>query len=134
MERRLIKRLPFLLTVTLLVATLPLPCCPAAAEDDPISLTAQVGFDGFYKEQLWTPVRVTVANSGPDVEGFLVVELPGNAPSSASPLSPSLWPEWPLVERISKESRPNIGKIFPPLLCSFIRPFMRCLIPTYPPG
>lgn len=44
------------------------------AQDDPLSLTAEVGFDGYCKKGEWIPVRVTVANSGPDVEGFIEVE------------------------------------------------------------
>jgi len=54
---------------------------PAAAQDDPITLTAEVGFENYYKKNEWTPVRVTVANSGPDVEGFIVVEQTGSSSS-----------------------------------------------------
>ncbi len=52
----------------------------AQDEDNPITLTAEVGFDGFYRTGYWTPVRVTVANSGPDVEGYLVIDQVGNSP------------------------------------------------------
>jgi hypothetical protein len=49
---------------------------PAAAQDDPITLQAEAGFDNSYRRGQWTPIRITVANNGPDVEGLLVVDLP----------------------------------------------------------
>jgi hypothetical protein len=52
---------------------------PAGAQDDPITLQAEAGFDNTYKRGQWTPVRITVANNGPDVEGYLVVDLPAGA-------------------------------------------------------
>ena len=53
---------------------------PAAAqEQDPITISVDAGFDGYYKPSYWTPLQVTLANSGPDVEGDVVVELSGNS-------------------------------------------------------
>lgn len=70
----------------LLIIAVPLLVGPAAAQAfgqaEGITLAAEVGFDGYYRRGEWTPVRVTVANSGPDVEGFVVVEQSGNAPSA----------------------------------------------------
>ena len=43
-----------------------------------LTLTGRVGFDNYYKDGLWTPVRVTVANDGPDVNGTLQVRVPVN--------------------------------------------------------
>jgi hypothetical protein len=53
---------------------------PAGAQDDPITLTAEVGYDGHYRQDEWVPVRVTVANSGSDVEGSIVLEQTGSSP------------------------------------------------------
>ncbi|HRQ39575.1 MAG TPA: hypothetical protein PLD25_16835 [Chloroflexota bacterium] len=41
------------------------------AQDEPagLSLTAKAGFDGLYKGEYWLPVVVSVANSGPPIEG-----------------------------------------------------------------
>jgi hypothetical protein len=49
------------------------PPAAQAQEDAAITLTARAGFDGYYKEGLWVPVRVTLANDGPDADGSLVV-------------------------------------------------------------
>lgn len=46
-----------------------------AQEDDGITLTAQAGFDGFYKAEFGIPVYVNVANSGTAVTGQLRIEL-----------------------------------------------------------
>lgn len=52
---------------------------PAGAQNPPpIALTAQAGFDGFYKDGLWIPVTVTVANNGPAVEGQLQITIGNN--------------------------------------------------------
>jgi len=42
----------------------------------PITLSARAGFDGFYKDQRWLPIRITVANDGPDAGGTLRVVAP----------------------------------------------------------
>lgn len=39
-------------------------------------LTARAGFDGFYKDGLWLPVRITVENSGADFLGQLEINDP----------------------------------------------------------
>ncbi|MEW5987372.1 MAG: hypothetical protein AB1791_12115 [Chloroflexota bacterium] len=66
---------------------------PAAAQDIAqagITLSAAAGFDGYYKGEYWLPVTVTVANSGPSVEGEVRV-VAGNGPGQeivySSPLS-----------------------------------------------
>src|SRR5690606_4614653 len=38
-----------------------------------ISLTMEVGFDGYYKDGSWIPVTVHAANSGDSVEGELQI-------------------------------------------------------------
>lgn len=45
------------------------------AQTNGISLSAEAGYDGFYSRQAWTPVFVTVANSGPAIEGEIRVTL-----------------------------------------------------------
>jgi hypothetical protein len=68
-----------LVSLLLLALTLVGLAAPAAAQDDPIRLQAEVGFDNLYKRGHWTPVRITVANSGPDVEGLLVLDYPAGS-------------------------------------------------------
>jgi hypothetical protein len=50
----------------------------AAARGAPLAVTLAVhaGFDGYYKDQRWLPVRITVANDGPDTKGTLSVAVP----------------------------------------------------------
>lgn len=48
----------------------------AAQQPSPVKLTARAGFDGYYKDGIWVPVRVTLENDGPDVEGTLRVVSP----------------------------------------------------------
>ena len=44
-----------------------------AQEEEPsapgVSLSAEAGFDGYYKGSFWLPVQVNVANNGPAIEG-----------------------------------------------------------------
>jgi hypothetical protein len=47
-----------------------------------IEIVTDAGFDGFYKAEYWVPVNVTVANSGPDVEGLLQVVVGGGTSSN----------------------------------------------------
>lgn len=44
---------------------------PAAAQNDGLGMTVRAGFDGIHKTNHWTPVQVTVSNSGPAVTGEL---------------------------------------------------------------
>ncbi len=46
------------------------------AQTAPLVITARAGFDGYYKDGAWIPVRVSVANNGPDLEGSLRVSIP----------------------------------------------------------
>ncbi|MBI4771278.1 MAG: hypothetical protein HY784_12935, partial [Chloroflexi bacterium] len=41
-----------------------------------VTLIARAGFDGYYKDQVWMPVRITVSNDGPDVSGALRISSP----------------------------------------------------------
>jgi hypothetical protein len=49
----------------------PFPAAPVA-----VTLAVHAGFDGYYKDQTWLPVRITVANDGPDTKGTLRVTVP----------------------------------------------------------
>ncbi len=42
-------------------------------EPSAIEITAQAGYDGFYKAEYWVPVYVTVSNGGPPVDGYLQI-------------------------------------------------------------
>ncbi len=54
---------------------------PAAAQDDSngITIDMTVGYDSQYKSEFWVPVQVTVANSGPPVEGYVEILVPTNS-------------------------------------------------------
>jgi hypothetical protein len=54
---------------------------PAGAQADPITLEVEIGFDGYYRRDEWTPVRVTLANNGSDVEGHIVIDQGNSTPS-----------------------------------------------------
>ena len=43
-----------------------------------ITFTVRAGYDGYYKDGQWVPIRVTIANDGPDVSGTLQALLPHN--------------------------------------------------------
>ncbi len=63
-------------TITLLATTL-LLASPGAAQSvsDGLSITVQAGFDGYYKEKVWTPVTIRLENNGASLEGTLEVTL-----------------------------------------------------------
>ncbi len=50
----------------------------SASQPPGVTLTARAGFDGYYKDGQWVPVRVTVANDGPDLRGTLRIGVPRN--------------------------------------------------------
>lgn len=43
-----------------------------------LTFSIRAGFDGYYKDGYWIPVRITVANDGPDLSGALRVSVPRN--------------------------------------------------------
>ncbi|MCC7358669.1 MAG: hypothetical protein IT317_04300 [Anaerolineales bacterium] len=69
---------PLLVAALLLAGPLSAGRAQAApsAQANPITLTARAGFDGYYKDQRWLPLRVTVANDGPDLSGTLQIVTP----------------------------------------------------------
>ena len=66
------KRLFFLIIVLLLFFEGVSP--PAVVAQSPISLEIQAGLDSFYKSNMWGPIRVTLANAGPDLQVTLQAE------------------------------------------------------------
>ena len=50
---------------------------PAHAQGQPaVTMIAQASFDGYYEPGFWIPIRVTLENSGPDVDGRIEVRVP----------------------------------------------------------
>ncbi len=64
---------PFIVLILLTV-----PHSIHAQEDNGVTLDATIGFDGFFKTEFWVPVRIAVANSGPEINGELRVTI-GNS-------------------------------------------------------
>ena len=66
-------RFPFFLLLLILVG---FGVRTAVAQTDTgLTMNVRAGFDGLYKPGSWVPVQVTVANSGPAVEGELRITL-----------------------------------------------------------
>jgi len=63
------------LSVSLLIfALLPVGNLAAEQANPAVKLKAKVGFEGEYKENGMVPVQVTITNTGPDLEGDLVID------------------------------------------------------------
>jgi len=68
-------RKPFIILL-LLLPIFSLGLSTAVAQNDAgLTMDVRAGFDGHYKPDFWLPVQVTVANSGPAVEGELRITL-----------------------------------------------------------
>jgi hypothetical protein len=66
----------FLLALPLVLSLLAAVASPAQAQQaSQITVTVRAGFDGYYEDALWIPVRVSLENTGPDVVGGRVVIL-----------------------------------------------------------
>jgi hypothetical protein len=50
----------------------------APLDQSGLTFAIHAGFDGYYKDGDWIPVRITVANDGPDLSGALRVSVPRN--------------------------------------------------------
>ncbi len=67
------------LTRILIAVAFALLFVPSVAAQGAVTLTAQAGFDAYYKEGYWIPIRVALTNSGNDLNGQLrVVALRAN--------------------------------------------------------
>ena len=59
--------------VLLLALVLPVTgglAAPAQQANGP-TLSVQAGYDGFYQDGAWLPLRIEVSNNGPDISGEL---------------------------------------------------------------
>jgi len=56
---------------------------PVAAAPPGVTLAIHAGFDGTYKDGQWLPVRIAVANDGPDTKGVVRVSVPRSNGASA---------------------------------------------------
>ncbi len=61
-----------------LVASLLFSIAPSFAQGNSLTLSVRAGFEGYYKDGRWMPVRITVANDGVDTRGTLHIEAPRN--------------------------------------------------------
>lgn len=47
-----------------------------AQQANQVTVTVRAGFDGYYEDTLWIPVRLSLENNGPDVDGKVVILAP----------------------------------------------------------
>ncbi len=64
---KLLLRLSFLLLLAVCFST------SVQAQDNPITLTVQAGFGGYFRDSQWMPVIIRAVNNGDPVSGRLVV-------------------------------------------------------------
>lgn len=77
--RRRLVRGWVLVTVLLGLAALGWSSRLHASETAPtVAMQVEAGYDGFYREAFWLPVRVTLTNEGPPVDGQVRVSVPRN--------------------------------------------------------
>ena len=71
------------LTSTIFLLTFVLWVSPTFAQENTsgITLTAEAGFDGYYRQNHWVPVYVNVANSGASVDGEVRVIVNPDSPT-----------------------------------------------------
>jgi hypothetical protein len=80
---RIASRIPLaclLATVCLFTAGL-----PASASSDPLTITAQYGYNNIVKAGQWMPVQVNVTNNGAAFDGTLQIATPGGLPGKGGP-------------------------------------------------
>lgn len=63
-------RFSFLIVIVMISAFLTLPLV-AYADGDDVIMEVEVGFDGHFNMQQWTPVVVDIENKGSDIDGWL---------------------------------------------------------------
>lgn len=83
----------WLIAVVLLagiVSVRPGLAAPREQQNTGVVMAARAGFDGYYKDGLWLPVRVTVENNGPDVSGSLEIDNPRGFTNSETLFARSL--------------------------------------------
>lgn len=66
--------------ILLIVVLLGLAVAPlngvVRAQTAAITLSAQTGYDGYYKDAHWIPIRIQLTNDGPDVTGMVKIAAP----------------------------------------------------------
>jgi len=60
----------------------------AHAQANSVTITVRAGFDGFYEDAQWIPIRITLANNGSDADGMVVVAAPRYDGSTAEYVRP----------------------------------------------
>lgn len=90
--RRLLRRLPraqavrrTLFVSLLLILLAAMPAIGQAQVDDIITMQVDAGYGGYFRENYWFPLRISVQNGGPDLTGKLIVrpETSGTVISNA---------------------------------------------------
>ncbi|MBI3243859.1 MAG: hypothetical protein HYZ49_16370 [Chloroflexi bacterium] len=66
----------FFLIIILAVLVLSPAANSANAQANSVAITVRAGFDGFYEDAQWIPVRITLSNTGSDINGEVVVAAP----------------------------------------------------------
>jgi hypothetical protein len=87
-RQRAKRTIPTILWVLSLLVGLLFPAVVTA--QDPVTLEARVGFDGYTKSNSWIPIHVVIANEGPGIEGTVRVASTGGA--SAAYTQPAVLP------------------------------------------
>jgi hypothetical protein len=77
-----------LLATALILGILPLTASPARAQANSVTITVRAGFDGFYEDAQWIPIRITLSNTGSDADGMVVVAAPRYDGSTAEYVRP----------------------------------------------
>ncbi len=94
---------PISLLCLLLLLIAPVPAfahsMPRTAPESGLSLALDVGFDGYYRVGYWTPVRVTMANSGASFSGTLALQT-FSARSATNQGAPILSP-WSFTQPVT---------------------------------
>ena len=75
-QRRVSRTIGLWLVVAALLAAPRVGQAAPAHQDPGLTLTLSAGFDGYYKDGLWTPVNILVENNGQDVSGQVRVVNP----------------------------------------------------------
>jgi hypothetical protein len=65
---------------------------PGVARAEALTIEAEVGYEGTYLMNHWTPVRIIVENAGRDLEGSLEVLVPSDSRSSVVYATPVVLP------------------------------------------
>ncbi len=79
-----IKRVGIGTVTILLVALLGAQITARAAQTSPVVLKLEAGYEGYFRDDRWVPLLISVSNNGPDIVGELRVTASGTPGLSAS--------------------------------------------------